>query len=84
MLGTSDRLRDGKMMEQLQVSYKGKNPDARPTERQLEILKKIGVREDVIERLSRKEAFELLHTLVIQYYEATSSKRLRVGTYVRW
>ena len=72
------------MTEQLQVSYKGKNPDARPTERQLEILKKIGVRQDVINHLSRREAFELLHTLVIQYYEAKAAKRLRVGTYVRW
>ena len=46
-------------MEQQQV-YRGKFSSGQPTAQQLELLKKLGVRKEIIESLNRQEAFELI------------------------
>ena len=40
--------------------YQGKFGDQRPTQQQKAILERQGVRQDIIERLSREEAFQLI------------------------
>jgi hypothetical protein len=49
------------MTEQTQTSYyQGKFGDQRPTKRQLSLLEKLNIRQEVIRRLDRKTAFTLI------------------------
>ena len=56
-------------MQQTQQIYRGKFPDQHPTAEQLLLLRRFGIREDVIARLTRAEAFELIRKRLIQAEE---------------
>ncbi len=71
-------------MQETQIQYKGKYPDQPITDAQRLLLRKIGIREEVIAGLNRQTASELIHKFVAQYYSQKASKRLKPGTFVRW
>lgn len=72
------------MMEQ--TLYKGRYGDERPSVAQLELLKKLGIRKEIIEVLDRQTAFELIRKCITQYYEAKFQARHKpkFEVYVRW
>ena len=57
-----------------------------PTESQLELLRKMNVREDVIRNLSREEAYLLIKTILQRYYEAKFKARHKpkIEVYIKW
>ena len=69
-----------------QTLYKGKYANERPTESQLELLRKMNVREDVIRNLSREEAYLLIKTILQRYYEAKFQARHKpkIEVYIKW
>lgn len=69
---------------QAQVLYKGKYPNQKPSQMQIALLRKLGVREEVLEQLDRAAAFVLIHRLVAKFYEAKASAILGKKGYVRW
>ena len=72
------------MMEQ--TLYKGRYGDERPSVAQLELLKKLGIRKEIIEVLDRQTAFELIRKCIKQYSEAKFQARHKpkFEVYVRW
>ena len=69
-----------------QTLYKGRYADSKPTEAQLMLLKKLGIRKEIIEVLDRQTAFELIRKCITQYYEAKFQARHKpkFEVYVRW
>ena len=72
------------MMEQ--TLYKGRHGDERPSVAQLELLKKLGIRKEIIEVLDRQTAFELIRKCITRYSEARFQARHKpkFEVYVRW
>ena len=72
------------MMEQ--TLYKGRHGDERPSVAQLELLKKLGIRKEIIEVLDRQTAFELIRKCIMHYSEAKFQARHKpkFEVYVRW
>lgn len=72
------------MMEQ--TLYKGRYGDERPSVAQLELLKKLGIRKEIIEVLDRQTAFELIRKCTTRYYESRFQARHKpkFEVYVRW
>ena len=73
------------MTTQAQI-YKGRFPDQKPTESQLALLRKMNVREDVIQRLTRQEAYELIRGIMARYYNDRFEKhhKPKLEIHVRW
>jgi hypothetical protein len=63
------------MTSETQVLYRGKHADSRPTEPQIALLQKMGVRQPIIDSLNREQAFLLIRRLVTEYYEARFEKQ---------
>ena len=70
------------MMEQ--TLYKGRYGDERPSVAQLELLKKLGIRKEIIEVLDRQAAFELIHKCITQYYEEKVQRRFNGKIAIKW
>lgn len=64
--------------------FKGKYANSRPTEAQIALLQKMGVRESVIQTLTRQSAYELIHSNVIRFYEEQTRRRFNGRIVVRW
>ena len=73
------------MTTQTQI-YKGKFGAEKPTESQVAVLRKMNVREDVIQRLTRQEAYELIRAIMVRYYNDRFEKHHRpsLEIHVRW
>ena len=73
------------MTTQTQI-YKGKFGAEKPTESQVAVLRKMNVREDVIQRLTRQEAYELIRGIMVRYYSDWFEKHHRpsLEIHVRW
>lgn len=73
------------MTEQTQI-YKGRYPDQKPTQEQLTLLRRMGVKEDVIRNLSREEAYLLIKTILQRYYETRFQARHKpkLEIYIQW
>ena len=67
-----------------QTLYKGKFADQKPTESQLELLKKMGVKNEIVQSLDRVAAFELIKKLMTKYYEEQTRRRFNGKIVVRW
>ncbi len=72
------------MMEQ--TLYKGRHADSKPTEAQLMLLRRLGIKEEVIGALNREHAFLLIRQITIKYYETKFQARHKpkFEVYVRW
>ena len=72
-------------MEQQQV-YKGRCGSERPTAQQQALLEKMGVRKEVIESLTRQQAFELIKTIMVRFYTDRFEKqhKPKIGVYIQW
>ena len=70
-------------MEQQQV-YKGMHGSERPTAQQLELLKKMAVKNEIIQSLDREGAFELIKKLMTKYYEEQTRRRCHGKIVVKW
>ena len=70
-------------MEQQQV-YKGKYGSERPTAQQLELLKKMGVKNEIVQSLDRGAAFKLIQGLMAKYYEEQTRRRCHGKIVVKW
>ena len=70
------------MMEQ--TLYKGRYADSKPTEAQLELLKKMNVRENVIQSLTREQAFKLIRAITIRYYTDKFQKQRKTQGVLKW
>ena len=70
------------MMEQ--TLYKGKHADSRPTEAQLMLLRRMGIKEEVIGALNREHAFLLIRQIMIKYYEEQSRHRFNGKIVLKW
>ena len=64
--------------------YKGRHGDLKPTEAQLMLLKKLGIRKEIIEVLDRQTAFELIRKCITQYYEEKVQRRFNGKIAVKW
>ena len=65
--------------------YKGKFGDQQPTERQLELLQRMGVKEDVIQSLTRQQAFELIRAIMVRFYtDRFEKQRKPFEVYIKW
>ena len=73
------------MTEQTQI-YKGKFPDQRPTQEQLELLRRMGVKESVIQSLTRQQAFKLIRAIMVRFYTDRFEKqhKPKIGVYIQW
>ena len=73
------------MTEQTQV-YRGKYADSRPTAEQIALLQKMGVRKEIIESLTRQQAFELIRAIMVRYYTDRFEKqhKPKIGVYIQW
>jgi hypothetical protein len=69
-----------------QQIYKGKYASERPTQEQVLLLQKMNVREEIIQSLDRKGAYELIRLIVARYYEAKfqAKHKPKFEIYVRW
>ena len=67
-----------------QQIYKGRYSAERPTAQQLELLKKLGIRKEIIALLNRQEAFELIRKCITQYYEEKVQRRFNGKIAVKW
>lgn len=69
-----------------QQIYKGQYPDQHPTTEQLELLRRMGVKEAIIKSLTRAEAYMLIRTIWQRYYALKFQKTHgpRFEIYVRW
>ena len=67
-----------------QQIYKGRYNAERPTAQQLELLKKLGVRKEIIESLNRQEAFELIRKYIVQYYDTKAEQYLHRKGALKW
>ena len=56
--------------------YRGKFGDQRPTQEQQEILRRQHVREDIIRRLSRQQAFELIQQNITRWLQQREQQAL--------
>ena len=67
-----------------QTLYKGRYADSKPTEAQLMLLKKLGIRKEIIEVLDRQTAFELIRKVLAQYYGAKAERYLQGRGVIKW
>ena len=69
-----------------QTLYRGRYPDQKPTQEQLELLKRMGVKAEIIQSLTRQEAYELIREILQRYYEAKFQARHKpkIGVYIQW
>ena len=69
-----------------QTLYKGKYADSRPTAEQIALLQKMNVREEIIQSLDRKGAYELIRLIMARYYEAKFQEKHKpkFEVYIRW
>lgn len=69
-----------------QQIYKGKYASERSTQEQVLLLQKMNVREEIIQSLDRKGAYELIRLIVARYYEAKfqAKHKPKFEIYVRW
>ena len=69
-----------------QQIYKGKYASEHPTQEQVLLLQKMNVREEIIQSLDRKGAYELIRLIVARYYEAKfqAKHKPKFEIYVRW
>jgi hypothetical protein len=67
-----------------QTLYKGKFGDQKPTESQLELLKKMGVKNEIVQSLDRVAAFELIKKLMTKYYEEQTRRRFNGKIIIKW
>ena len=72
------------MMEE--TLYKGRHADLKPTAEQIALLQKMNVREEIIQSLDRKGAYELIRLIMARYYEAKfqAKHKPKFEVYVRW
>ena len=66
-----------------QTLYKGKFGDQRPTQEQLSLLRRMGVKEEIIRSLDRKRAYELIRLIMAKYYEE-KTRRLNLRVTIKW
>ena len=71
------------MTEQTQI-YKGRYPDQKPTQEQLTLLRRMGIKEEVIGALNREHAFLLIRQITIKYYEEQSRRRFNGKIVLKW
>ena len=64
--------------------YKGKFGDQQPTARQLELLQRMGVKEDVIQSLTRQQAFELIRAIMVRFYTDRFEKQRKTQGVLKW
>ena len=67
-----------------QQIYKGKHSAERPTAQQLELLKRMAVRPEVIASLNRQQAFELIRKVLAQYYGSKAERYLHGRGVLKW
>ena len=69
-----------------QTLYRGRYPDQKPTQEQLELLKRMGVRAEIIQSLTRQEAYELIREIWTRYYQTKFEKqhKPKFELVVRW
>ena len=67
-----------------QTLYKGKFADQKPTESQLEFLRRMGVKAEIIRSLDRKGAFELIRKYIVQYYDTKAEQYLHRKGALKW
>ena len=69
-----------------QQVYKGKYGSERATAQQQALLEKMGVRKEVIESLTRQQAFELIKTIMVRFYTDRFEKqhKPKIGVYIQW
>ena len=71
------------MTMQTQVLYRGKFGAEKPTESQLTLLRRMGVKEEIIRSLDRKGAYELIRLIMAKYYEE-KTRRLNLRVTIKW
>ena len=71
------------MTMQTQVLYRGKYANERPSEAQLSLLRRMGVKEEIIRSLDRKRAYELIRLIMAKYYEE-KTRRLNLRVTIKW
>lgn len=85
MLGAFERLLSGDRKMMTQTLYKGRYPDQRPTQEQLELLRRMGVKEAIIQSLTRAEAYMLIRTIWTRYYQIKFEKQRKpFEVYIKW
>jgi hypothetical protein len=68
-----------------QTLYRGRYPDQKPTQEQLELLKRMGVKAEIIQSLTRQEAFEFIKAIYQRYYDLKFKQKVRSQeAYLRW
>ena len=67
-----------------QQIYKGRYNAERPTAQQLELLKRMAVRPEVIASLNRQQAFELIRKVLAQYCGAKAERYLHGRGVLKW
>lgn len=67
-----------------QTLYKGRHADSKPTEAQLMLLRRLGIKEEVIGALNREHAFLLIRQITIKYYEEQSRRRFNGKIVLKW
>ena len=72
------------MTSETQILYRGKFGDQRPTQEQLTLLRRMGVKEQIIDALNREQAFQLIRQIMVKYYEEQTRKRFNGKIVVRW
>jgi hypothetical protein len=66
------------MMVMLAIDdYRGRFGSQRPTQQQKAILERQGVRQDIIERLSREEAFQLIRKGIKRWLQEQEEQALK-------
>lgn len=72
-------------MTETQVLYRGKYANERPSEAQLSLLRRMGVKEEIIRSLDRKGAFELIKAIMVRYYDLKFKQKVRSQeAYLKW
>ena len=72
------------MTSETQILYRGKYANERPTESQLSLLRRMGVKEEIIGSLDREGAFKLIQALMAKYYEEQTRRRFNGKIVVKW
>ena len=72
------------MTSETQILDRGKYANERPTESQLEFLRRMGVKAEIIRSLDRKGAFELIRKYIVQYYDTKAEQYLHRKGALKW
>ena len=72
------------MTSETQILYRGKYADEHPTERQLELLRRMGVKNEIIQSLDREGAFKLIQELMTKYYEEQTRRKFNGKIIIKW